>query len=111
MPAEYVSFVAFAFPIAEVAIGLGVTGALVLGKSVRASATTPLAVYSVFFAYALWLTQYPPDQPAACGCGFSSAPVDRWGPIALRNGAATAVLVACALLPWKQDQVLSRPNA
>lgn len=55
--------------------------------------------YLVLAAYAGVLWVDPPDKPAGCGCGIaSSAPVESWAPIALRNMLLTAALIGACLI-------------
>ncbi len=58
-------------------------------------------VFSILLLYASLVWANPPSTPTSCGCGFSWKPVESWGPIVVRNGAAVLGLFAgIAILRW-----------
>lgn len=110
VPAPVLGLVTWLTPLGEVAIGSVAVWRLITRSP--ASAGVWLApAYLVLAAYAGVLWVDPPDKPAGCGCGIaSSAPVESWAPIALRNMLLTAALIGACLIGRRPSHVESRSS-
>lgn len=86
----------YAVPSAEILIGLlACLWAFSPATAARASGAVSL-VFAAFAVYALMVLQNPPGQPTGCGCGFSSAPIEDWRPIVLRNASVASGFAVAA---------------
>jgi len=97
VPRALLPFTTWAMPILELSVGALAIWRLLTTGSTRAPAVALLVVFVMLTAYTTVLAIRPPAEPAGCGCGLSRAVVEHWWPLAVRNGVAAAILVACAL--------------
>ena len=90
---------AWAIPLAELSAAAGTLWLLLSSRHIRRAAIPLLAAFGALTLYATVLSVSPPARPAGCGCGLSSTPINNWWPLAIRNGACTAVIAACWAWP------------
>lgn len=103
VPAVGLGAATWAIPVAELLAAGGSIWLLVTGEPLRRAAVPILIAFGVLACYSVVLAVHPPPEPAGCGCGLSSAPVDSWWPLASRNLLSTLVIGVCWAWPARRN--------
>lgn len=98
LPAWSLATVAWALPLAEIALGVGGIGAIAFGRGAALACAAIAVLFVAFAAYAGAMIAAPPAEPVGCGCGLRAGPISDWRPLLVQNGGSTAAMAAAGLI-------------